>query len=376
MTRLRTVLTILIALATCLPIAGWQPHALAAKPGVVLKPKNQQQLEASQLLVQGSQLLKAKQPFKARPLMERAAALWPDEPHVHFNLGACYSEMGDFPRAIGEYQRAMTLDDSMAECLPDIATCYQLMNEYSQAEAYFTEYLRRRPHADDGQQVRGMISALHRQSNTQVDSDPLNSDYIGSVYRHGCLERWGRQRLPLRVFISNGTDDHGRGVTGFNENFNEILLNALDTWVKASNYRLAYTLVDDARSADIICTWTDKKDFLRDEATMVEQGAARLASAPVPGTTDRKEILQARVIILVRSPASGKVISDEEMKKTCLHELGHAFGLSGHSNNNTDIMFFSESPTVWAALTKRDKNTISRLYGDYPVFSWPAVAGR
>ncbi|MBZ0185329.1 MAG: matrixin family metalloprotease, partial [Candidatus Obscuribacterales bacterium] len=58
-------------------------------------------------------------------------------------------------------------------------------------------------------------------------------------------------------------------------------------------------------------------------------------------------------------------LSDDDMKKVCLHEVGHALGINGHSSDNHDIMFFSESPSVWPALTKRDKLTIRLLYQGY-----------
>lgn len=50
----------------------------------------------------------------------------------------------------------------------------------------------------------------------------------------------------------------------------------------------------------------------------------------------------------------------DEYKNTCTHELGHALGWFGHSNNNSDIMYaYGNSVT---SLTTRDKNHISQVY--------------
>ncbi|HEY9792687.1 MAG TPA: tetratricopeptide repeat protein [Candidatus Obscuribacterales bacterium] len=361
--RYRPMAMIVACLLLSWMLLSWVLPTRAAD-NVVLKPKSQQQFLAAELLVQGSNLLKAKQAFKARPILEQAAALWPEEPQVHFNLGVCMTQVGEFPKAIEEFQQAMKGNPSLTECLPDIASCYQLMNDYNSAISYFQEYLRRQPQAADAPQVKGMINALEKAASKQVMSDPQGEDYFPSVLRNGRAERWQLNRLPLKVFISNGTDERGAFVDGFQPYFNDILLQCFDIWMRAADHKLGYVLVDDARQADIVCTWTNHRDFLSDQ-TAVEQGAARVATRPLP-QPGLSQIIGARVIILIVNPTTGKAISDDEIKKTCLHELGHAMGLSGHSNNNKDVMFYSESPTVWAALTKRDKNTITRLYADYP----------
>ncbi len=318
--------------------------------------------------MQANQLLNQKEPFKARPLIEQAEALWPEEQHIHFYEGVCYQDMGDFPRAIGKFQQVYQADPTLVESLVDIGTCYQLMGNYEDAKKYFKQYLKAAPDADDAAEIQGLLKALTKQESKQIQTDPTSEDYLTAVLKNGRLERWQRERLPIKVFISNGTDDQGRPVNGFHPQYNEMLLSSLNTWVKASNYRLAYVLVNDVRLADLVCTWTDQVGFLRDQGTSVEQGNARVVSRPMPN--GEQAIMQAHVVILLVSPASGNFISEEDVKKTCLHEIGHALGFAGHSTNNHDVMFYSESPAVWAALTHRDSNTMARLYGDYPPFVW------
>jgi predicted Zn-dependent protease len=74
-------------------------------------------------------------------------------------------------------------------------------------------------------------------------------------------------------------------------------------------------------------------------------------------------------ISIVTKDFSGKAIADEEIRRVCLHEVGHALGLHRHSSNNFDIMFFSETKAGSPALTQRDRNTMARLYADYPVLN-------
>jgi hypothetical protein len=340
--------------------------AAAKQLGVVLSPKTPQQGQAADLLIKASQLLQEKKQFAARPLLEQACALWPDSPHIHYNLGCCYEQIGLFDKAIDEYEKALQIEPKLSECIANIASCYQLVGKPLEAIAWFEGYLKAHPHAEDSEQVRGMIAALRRQADRQVDSDPQAGDYLASISPQGKPQRWQYNRLPIKIFISAGCDDDGRPIADFRPQYNNILYDAFITWQKASNNKLAYTFVQDPQIADIACWWTDRKDFLKDQGTKVEQGAAKVSSRPLRDGSG-EEIGRVKVIVLIRDPENKHNISDDEMKKACLHEIGHALGFAGHSPNNKDIMFFSDSPTVWSSLTRRDKSTMARLYADYPV---------
>lgn len=328
-----------------------------------VSPKNPQQEHAADLLVQGTRLLEAKLFFKARKPLEQAVALWPESAAVHYNLGFCYNECALYDKAIAEFQKAVDIEPTMTDCLVNIGSCYQVQGKINEAISYFHNYLKKNPRSADAETVRGMIKALEKYNREHVESDPNQSDYLSSVSDHGMLRRWPYARLPLRIYIANGTDPSGRSVKGFREEFNYLLVGALNDWVKASHYKVAYRIVRDPREADIACTWTDDPAFLQDKGNKVEQGVAHVMTETRDGC---KNIYSAHVRILVLSRDSGNPLSTDEMKKTCLHELGHALGMAGHSPSNKDVMFYSESSSVWPALTKRDKATILRMYQDFP----------
>ncbi|MBX9723089.1 MAG: matrixin family metalloprotease, partial [Candidatus Obscuribacterales bacterium] len=191
-------------------------------------------------------------------------------------------------------------------------------------------------------------------------------DYLPSVSDEGRIRRWPITKLPLRIYISNGTDEAGKPVRGFREEFNYVLLGAINDWMKASHYKLSYRLVTDPKDADLACTWTDDPAFLQEQGNKVEQGVARVFTEAQPAPDGTKCIVSAHVRILVNNRENGASLSSDDMKKTCLHEIGHALGMAGHSPSNRDVMFYSESSAVWPSLTKRDKATILRIYGEYP----------
>jgi tetratricopeptide (TPR) repeat protein len=351
-----------IAMAIFLQTAITCP-AQAAREQVTLTPQNVQQAKAQKLVLEAQQLMRANRPFRARPLLEDAVKLWNQSPYLHFTMAICYTEIGEFSKAIPEYETALRLNPRLTDCFNNIASCYQLMGKPNEAISWFEGYLRHNPNGPESANVRGMIAALRKQAAHQVIANPHAPDYLECIMPAGRLERWPRNRLPIKVFISAGTDEQGQPVTGFREYFNDMIVDAFDKWAKASDNKLSFNIVDDASVADIVCSWTNQRDFLSRQGNSAEQGVARVASRPL-ASSNENQIVQVRVIILIVDP-DGHLLNDQALKKTCLHEIGHALGFGGHSTNNTDIMFYSESPTVWASLTKRDKSTMARLYYDY-----------
>jgi len=57
--------------------------------------------------------------------------------------------------------------------------------------------------------------------------------------------------------------------------------------------------------------------------------------------------------------------SESEVKRAYLHEVGHAFGIAGHSSEPADIMFFAVRKNQSPHLSERDVATINHLYGGY-----------
>ncbi len=189
--------------------------------------------------------------------------------------------------------------------------------------------------------------------------DPRNPDFYESVTEHFKSFRWPHRSIPIKVFIQDGT-----GVRGYRPSFAAALRDAATAWSLALQHRILFYQTVNPNEADIVCTWTGDPHAVHETSGDVEQGVCNLVSAERDGEGYIR-IVHADIRILTIDRETQKPISEDDMKKTCLHEFGHALGLHGHSTNNHDIMFFSVSPTVWPVLSKRDKNTLLKIYGTY-----------
>jgi predicted Zn-dependent protease len=189
------------------------------------------------------------------------------------------------------------------------------------------------------------LSVAPQQKNVTTVNDVIRKtgDYCDEMVA-GTAQRWSADRFPLRVYIEPS------GGAGFRPSCPNLVEQALSQWTAVSGYRLTFTRSNDAANADIVVSWMPC-------ATATECG--NTSTRYVPDRAGNRLITSALVQI---STWEQGPISDGELKKICLHELGHALGLK-HSSNPLDIMFWQSNRNQICNLGPRDGNTIRRFYG-------------
>lgn len=184
-------------------------------------------------------------------------------------------------------------------------------------------------------------------------------DYLNEACK-GSIIRWASNRIPLTVYIDPGND-----VPGYRPQFRKYMLEAFDAWQTASGRRIRYKLVGGPKGANIVCHWTANPADKRMGGGN-EQGITRYEYMYLDGQQKKDGgglARSAEITILVTGRFTKRVLSDADMKGVCLHELGHSFGIHGHSPRRSDIMF--PYMNGMSSLSGPDSNTIVRLYQGY-----------
>lgn len=178
-------------------------------------------------------------------------------------------------------------------------------------------------------------------------------DYLGEIAENGRLVRWSTLQQPVLVYI----DRSPAGVRNFQPAFVASVSKALNIWMQALNNRLRYEMTDSLEEADIRVLWVNTIDG---KGQSTETGTSYHAGVTIPEIRDRQ--LRAMEIRMATFDIRGRPQGARHIEAVMLHEMGHALGLLGHSDNLDDVMFGQNQ--LRFSLSRRDVNTLARLYGE------------
>lgn len=169
-----------------------------------------------------------------------------------------------------------------------------------------------------------------------------------AVTPEGKITRWNKKEITY--FVEDPENFYGQFVKQAVNTYNQLFKNY---------FKLTQT--NSSNKADILFVFKPKFGSNEKSNEKFMLGLTNTYYAD-----DSNNITMAKITLVYKYPNNeNQYVSGNNMYKVILHELGHAIGISGHSDNENDIMYpiLTKSEEM---LSQRDRVTIKMLYSNNP----------
>lgn len=305
----------------------------------------QNQMQAAELFNDAIRSVNKNDYAAAVDKLKRATTLDPNLANAWGALGECQANLGQFEEGIANLKKCTQMDPSVSTAWSSLASVCATHGHLPEAIEAYTQFTKRFPNDPITPKAKALIGDLRREMAQQgaVKEDEQTSDnYLKHANVQGTY-RW-KKEMPLKVFLA----DPGH-INNYLPVYRDKFVLAMQRWQQASDGAISFVLTDNKDNSDIDVFWTDNLGALH---SIAEGGDAK---PTVLGSELKHVRICLSTIGEVRNP-----VTEKSMYLTSLHELGHALGIEGHSDNPGDIMFYTLSTA--ADVSSRDANTLRKLY--------------
>ncbi len=312
--------------------------------------------QAADLTNQAYRLTKEGNNEQAIELLNQALAIDPSSSIAHLNMSVALIALKRYDEALKESSIVLQLTPDEEKGYLNYLAAAIGANHMQDALRVGQEYLNRFPNGHNRTTLSNEVVAVAQEMDRRAKArgvlpPPGAPDNYLFLSTPNGRRRWAPYSMPIKVYIYPG-----QNYKGFLPSYEATLIGSFMAWQNASRGLMRFIPVSDASQSNIECRWTDS---LKDVSLAAEAGDAQIIA-------DRRTNTINHVIITLltcRPDIPSERLSLNLMQQVCLHEIGHALGLEGHSDSAQDIMYCATDPNVeHVGLSQRDLNTLFLLY--------------
>lgn len=207
--------------------------------------------------------------------------------------------------------------------------------QYAAANEHFNFLIKRLPpggYADYAKKYKQYCAAKRNQEKIRTKANKQD-EYISDM---NTIAVWNKK--TVNYWVENGK-------------YYYTVMEAFREWERETSYAVNFRKVNRPQYADIKVYFVDKLPQNILGVTTNRKGYA-----------NGKIVLKSSKIRILDKAPSGEFRSKQQIYPVILHEIGHAIGLEGHSNNKNDILYHN-TDYYKQSLSDRDVETIKTIYG-------------
>lgn len=287
--------------------------------------------------------------------------LWKNTPisaGYYFNKGKQYYSVNDYKKASEMFEQATNVspnNESYMYFYVDSLT--KLEPEYSVQEKLFKLANSNIP--DTAKRLAKSHIAILKKKLLEGFDD----NYIYNALSTKEIIHWNIEDFPIKVYIQDDTD--------IPKYYVDNIVSALNEWEKRTGFiKFEQVKKESDSNISIIFREIPKSDC--------GVGGCQFMVATTEHNATGSDKLEKMIITFYKTNPFGDNFTENEINYTALHELGHALGIMGHSDDKTDIMY-SNNQKIYDAfspyrpkllnISLRDLKTIALLYKIYPTMT-------
>ncbi len=142
-----------------------------------------------------------------------------------------------------------------------------------------------------------------------------------------------------------------------NNQNSSVVAQAFQVWEESLKGKIKFNHTQDPQEAQIYCK------FVENLLTEEQESADRLGLTTLKFYNDNT-IAKSYISLALKNIKTNKEIDSKTLQAVALHEIGHALGIVGHSNNKNDIMYPNTATYNLNKLSNKDINTVLEIYQD------------
>jgi tetratricopeptide (TPR) repeat protein len=195
---------------------------------------------ATDFQMAGFENIKAKNYAKALVCFDTALKEHPHSWQILQTIGNCHMELGQYDKAIADFQKSIEAGGLHAIQCINIAAIYQRLGDTKKALSWLKLACSVDPTQAADPTIQASLIKLQDPENNPTGS-PSAQDY-----RAPSFKGWPKEAMPIKIYARKNIQ-----IPGFHAPFVEILRDSLDQWCKATGDVISYKFVDAAESANV-----------------------------------------------------------------------------------------------------------------------------